>query len=58
MNFVLHLPPDTEALLKAQAEAIGKTPEELALSALHAQLSEEARKPKRRSRRSRKKLTP
>ena len=58
MNFVLHLPPETEALLKAPAEATGKTPEEWALSALQSQLSEAARQPKRRSRRSRKKLTP
>ena len=34
MNLILHLPPETEALLKAQAEATGKAPEEFALTRL------------------------
>ena len=56
MNLILHLPPETEALLKAQAEATGKAPEEFALSALQAHLGEATGRPKRRSRRSRKKV--
>ena len=39
MNLVLHLPPETEALLKAAAEAAGKTPEEWALIALEDRLA-------------------
>jgi hypothetical protein len=58
MNLILHLPPETEALLKSQAEATGKAPEEFALSALQAQLREATGRPKQRSRRTRQKLTP
>jgi hypothetical protein len=58
MNLILHLPPETEALLKEQAVASGKAPEEVALRALQAQLGESARRSKRRSRPSRKTLTP
>jgi hypothetical protein len=58
VDLVLHLPPETEALLKAQAAASGKTPEEWALSALQTYLSEVAGRAERRSRRSRMRLTP
>ena len=39
MNLILHLPPETEAKLNAQAAAVGKAPEELALIALEERLA-------------------
>ena len=39
MNLILHLRPETEAKLKEQAAAGGKSPEELALIALEERLA-------------------
>ena len=39
MNLTLHLPPDIEAKLRAQAEATGKAPEDIAVAALQEELS-------------------
>lgn len=39
MDLVLHLPAETEAKLKEQAAAVGRSPEELALIALEEWLA-------------------
>lgn len=39
MNLILHLPPETEAKLNAQAAASGKAPEEFALNAIEQRLA-------------------
>ncbi len=45
MNLVLHLPPETEAKLKAQAAATGQAPEELALRVLEDEFAASANPP-------------
>jgi hypothetical protein len=39
MNLILHLPPETQAKLNAQAAAVGKAPEEFVLIALEERLA-------------------
>ena len=45
MNLILHLPPETEAKLNAQAAAVGKAPEEFALITLEEGLAARSRPP-------------